>query len=162
MNHSISILLQNVSVKDYRLEFCFILSDSEWVGTPLARSSNFISVSPTEKLSEWVLQGQLIDTTITLSKLEYVLQKNTVKFCVWIQFKTMQENQQRYLAQESYFFFLSLWVTVWQFFLIQEKRKYSAQGRPFFIYPFYLIHLTHFISCWKPGPGLHPTGPPDK
>ena len=66
------------------------------------------------------------------------------------------------LAQESYFFFLSLWVTVWQFFLIQEKRKYSAQGRPFFIYPFYLIHLTHFISCWKPGPGLHPTGPPDK
>ena len=43
------------------------------------------------------MQGQLIDRTMTISKLEYVLQKNTVKFCVWIQFKTMLENQQRYL-----------------------------------------------------------------
>ena len=46
------------------------------------------------------------------------------------------------------------------FFFIKQSDQRSEL--PFFIYPFYLIHLTHFISCWKPGPGLHPTRPSDK
>ena len=47
---------------------------------------------------------------MTISKLECVDEKKTVKNYVWIQFdKTMQENHQKYLAQDlSYFFFLSL------------------------------------------------------
>ena len=73
MNHSIFILLQNVSVKNNRLEFCFIMISSE--SGLLHRLSIFSSESPTEiteKLSEWVSQGQLMDTTMTISKLEYV------------------------------------------------------------------------------------------
>ena len=75
MNHSISFLLQNVSVKDCRLEFCFILIPSESdlnSSQSVNRLSILFSESPTEKLSEWVFQGQLIDTTMTISKLEYV------------------------------------------------------------------------------------------
>ena len=143
MNHSIFILLQNVSVKNNRLEFCFIMISSE--SGLLHRLSIFSSESPTEiteKLSEWVSQGQLMDTTMTISKLEYVDRTRQLNIVCGVNSIQDWENQQKCLAQESYFFLsviMSDCMTVFFLYKIRENVQYKVGL-------FLFIHFILFIE----------------
>ena len=128
------ICVLNVSIKDYRLEFRFIRGDSEpshshQISLIRFQSNFFLNLQLTHWVNEFCkvnwkrYNNHNIKTWICWQK------KKTVKNYVWIQFnKTMQENYQKYSAQDlCYFFFLSLLVTIWQFYFIKKKKIFSTR-----------------------------------
>ena len=155
MNHSIFILLQNVSVKNNRLEFCFIMIASE--SGLLHRLSIFSSESPTEiteKLSEWVSQGQLMDTTMTISKLEYVDKTRQLNIvCGVNSIQDWRKSTKIFSPRKLLFSFCHYEWLYDSFFLykIRENVQYKV-GLFYLSILSYLLNL--FYPLWETCPGV--------